>query len=135
MTKRSAVRGELIAYASFGNRMTHCMRQFSADGRAKGGKMKRYELLRLAIRTRAYTMETFGEFVLGGMAKSSLSNRLTGHTSWTISEAYAVLDGLRFPHEWMSMLFPPNGIAKVTDEQREMIRFGRTHDGFKSSVC
>lgn len=58
MTKRSAVRGELIAYASFGKRMTPCMRQFSADGR-----------------------------------------------------------------------------AKVTDEHREMIRFGRTHDGFKSSVC
>ena len=26
MTKRSAVRGELIAYASFGKRMTTCMR-------------------------------------------------------------------------------------------------------------
>ena len=60
MTNRSAVRGELIAYATFGKRMTPCMRQFSADGRAKGGKMKRYELLRLAIRTRAYTLDTSG---------------------------------------------------------------------------
>ena len=58
MTKRSAVRGELIAYASFGKRMTLACAQFSADGR-----------------------------------------------------------------------------AKVTDEQREMIRFWRAHDGFKSSVC
>ena len=43
--------------------------------------------------------------------------------------------GLHAGDIWMSILFPPNGIAKVTDDQREMIRFGRAHDGFKSSVC
>lgn len=44
MTKRSAVRGELIAYASFGKRMTPCMRSVL---RRRPSKRRQNEAVRI----------------------------------------------------------------------------------------
>lgn len=87
--------------------------------------MKKYELLRLALKTRGFSLEALGDIVFDGTVKSVVSMRLSGRTPWRIEEAYKILDALRLPHSWLPLLFPPNGIADVTDEQRDMIRFGR----------
>lgn len=87
--------------------------------------MKKYELLRLAFKTRSYTLDDVGKYILGGKGKSVVCEKLSGRIKWSMDDAYAVLKALRMPYEWMSILFPPNGLAEVTDEQRDMIRFGR----------
>ena len=86
---------------------------------------KKYELLRLAFKTRGFTLEDVGKYILGGKAKPTISEKLSGRIGWSLEEVYAILKHLRLPYEWIPILFPPSGIATVTDEQRDMIRFGR----------
>jgi hypothetical protein len=106
--------------------MTGCSNTRSGFAAKKGEHMgKKYELLRLAFKTRGYTLETVGKYILDGRVKSIVADKLSGRIKWTMDDAHAIIKALRVPQEWMPLLFPPNGIAVVTDEQREMIRFGR----------
>ena len=86
---------------------------------------KKYELLRLAFKTRGYTLTAVGKNILGGVTQACVTLKLNGKNEWRLSECYKVLAALRLPTDMLTLLFPPNGVASVTDEQRDMIRFGR----------
>lgn len=86
---------------------------------------KKYELLRLAFKTRGYTLAAVGKYILGGVTQPCVTSKLIGKAEWKLSECYKVLAALRLPTDMLPLLFPPNGVASVTDEQRNMIRYGR----------
>lgn len=69
--------------------------------------MRRYERLRKKMREEGFTGNDLARWM--GMNPNSISARMTGRVSWSLSEAYQILDYLNVPCEELYDYFPPGG--------------------------
>ena len=85
--------------------------------------MRRYELLRLAMRSRGMTGKDAG--TVTGLSAASISARMTGQQPWSMEEAYKMLRALLLPPEDIYKYFPPDGIGEVAEEDRRAFNWQR----------
>lgn len=85
--------------------------------------MRRYELLRLAMRSRGMTGKDAG--TVTGLSAASISARLTGQQPWSMEEAYKMLRALLLPMEDIYKYFPPGGVGEVAEEDRRAFNWQR----------
>lgn len=51
-----------------------------------------------------------------GKSPSTINSRLSGHATWTLKDAYKVLDLLEISHDKLHVFFPPNGVAEQLEK-------------------
>lgn len=85
--------------------------------------MRRYELLRLAMRSRGMTGKDAG--TVTGLSAASISARMTGQQPWSMEEAYKMLRALLLPLEDIYKYFPPGGVGEVAEADRRAFNWQR----------
>ena len=69
--------------------------------------MRRYERLRKKMREEGITGNDLARWMR--MNPNSISARMTGRVSWSLQDAYQILDYLSIPREELYDYFPPDG--------------------------
>lgn len=98
-------------------------------------KPKRYELLRLVLKSRCISYECLGRDALGGMNKTSVAERFSGKLQWKLRECYAVLHMLRLPSSALPRLFPPDGLGEITEEDCAAYLWGGWRPAWMRAGC
>lgn len=70
-----------------------------------------YKAIRDLMRDHDLTNELLGE-MLGGLAASTISNKLNGHFPWRSDEMWKIMDLFQIPPHKFHETFPPNGKNK-----------------------
>lgn len=70
-----------------------------------------YKVIRNLMRDHDLTNKLLGE-LLGGLAASTISNKLNGHSPWTSDEMWKIMDLFQIPAHKFHEIFPPKGMNK-----------------------
>ena len=82
--------------------------------------MKKYLRIQSELFRHEIDRKYLGELI--GRGKNYISSRFCGNRSFTVEEAYLMLDLCGIPHSEFSLYFPPCGILEkptITQEERK----------------